>query len=111
MSKPLTNAEKASDRRARKAEQDGNGRLESLFSGRAGGGAEWGSASPGRVLAVIVAMSALGGAVTFGLSRDGGAYMLTLLLDGNRKTDWLPQDGDLDSWLENWEYAIQILAG
>jgi len=110
MSKPLTNAEKRSEGRARRAEADKRSALDELFLGAAANVADWGSASPGAVLEVIVAMSSVGGAVTFGLSRDGGAYMLTFLLDGSRKTDWLPGDGLLDAWLENAAYLIRTLS-
>lgn len=101
MGKPLTNAEKASEKRARKAEKGGGGVLDELFSGPMDKGmADWGNASPQWVMAVITTMQALGGACTFGLSRDEGAHMLTLLVDGNRKTLWFPQGADLDLELE-----------
>lgn len=98
--------EAASERRARKAAKAQGGVLDSIFAARSEGAADWGNASPERLLDVVTAMQGLGGAVTFGLSRDGGAYMLTLLLDGNRKTDWLPQSEDIDAWLEQWVYML-----
>ena len=64
-----------------------------------GGGASWGELDPGRLQAVIVAITTMGGAVTFGLSRDMGAHSLTLLLDGNRKSFWYNGDADLDDEL------------
>ena len=99
-----------SEERAKKARLDARSPLDELFSGDGGGAADWGNASPALVLDIIVAMSSTGGAVTFGLSRDGGAYMLTFLLDGSRKTEWLPQDGALDGWLENAAYLIRTLS-
>jgi hypothetical protein len=67
-------------------------------SGR--GGADWGNADPRWIREVVLYMQMLGGAVTFGLSRDGGAHMLTLLLDGERQTLWYNGDADLDAALE-----------
>ncbi len=70
-------------------------RLESFRSGAGVGSGDWGQAECGPVLALIVAITSLGGAVTFGLSRDGGAHMLTLLLGGDRETLWFNGDADL----------------
>ncbi len=67
-------------------------------SGR--GGADWGSASCAWLQGVIVGITALGGAVIFGLSRDQGAYAVTLLLDDSRETLWFNGDVDLDECLE-----------
>lgn len=75
-------------------------RLEA-FKTRAGqGGADWGSCDPRWMQAVVCEMQRVGGAITFGLSRDGGAHCLTLLLDGNRETLWFNGDADLDVELE-----------
>lgn len=63
---------------------------------RQAGTADWGSAMPEHIAAVVIAATKVGGAVTFGLSRDGGAYMLTLLLDGERATLWFNGDADLE---------------
>jgi hypothetical protein len=51
------------------------------------------------VAAVVVNISILGGAATFGLSRDGGAHMLTLMLNKERETLWYNADEDLDECL------------
>lgn len=72
-----------------------------VFTQRVGGGsADWGGCDPGWLQAVVVAITRLGGAVTFGTSRDGGAYSLTLLLDGERQTLWFNGGADLDAELE-----------
>lgn len=78
-------------------------RLEALLgtgSGEHSAGADWGNADPRWIQAVIVAISAIGGAASFGLSRDGGAYSLTVLLDGDRQTLWFNRSADLDLELE-----------
>ncbi len=62
--------------------------------------AEWASASAERVLTVVDKITAMGGAVTFGMSRDNGAYSLTLMLGKNRKTLWFNGSADLDTELD-----------
>ncbi len=63
------------------------------------GEADWGGCDPQWLLTVLVGITKLGGAITFGLSRDEGAYSLTLLLDGSRETLWFNGDVDLDAEL------------
>lgn len=89
-------------KRSKRGSTDNAGRLAALFGRTEGkvGKAEWASADARWILAVITAVTARGGAVTFGLSRDQGAHMLTLLLDGERETLWFNGDADLDLELE-----------
>lgn len=75
-------------------------RLDAFREGAASGSADWGGCDGGWIQAVIVAVSRMGGAVTFGLSRDGGAHFLTLLLDQDKQTLWFNGDADLDAELE-----------
>lgn len=75
-------------------------RLEA-FAGRAGrGNAEWTSCDPERLQAVVGKITAMGGAVTIGLSRDQGAHFLTLLLDDEKQTLWFNGDADLNTELD-----------
>jgi hypothetical protein len=77
-------------------------RLASLLARTAAGGigkADWGNARPEWVLAVICAVGKMGGLTSFGYSRDGNAYNLTILLDGERETLWFNGDADLDEEL------------
>lgn len=70
-------------------------RLADAFGEKRSDGAvlEWGDVDPRYMAWVVVAVTALGGAATFGRSRDGGALMVTLLLDGERVTTWInPRD-------------------
>lgn len=62
-------------------------------------GAEWASADGELLQGVIDKITGLGGAITIGLSRDNSAYMMTLLLDGERETLWFNGDADLDDEL------------
>ncbi len=75
-------------------------RLEAFANGANSGGAEWDTADCKLILATICAITALGGAITFGLSRDQGAHSLTLMLDGSRKTLWYNGDAVLDDELQ-----------
>lgn len=72
------------------------------FSERAGNSsADWGGCDCSRLQAVVVAITGMGGAITIGLSRDMGAYSMTLLLDGDRQTMWFNGSADLDAELED----------
>ncbi len=75
-------------------------RLDSFAGSHGSGGADWGGCDPGKLQTVVVAINALGGAVTIGLSRDKGAHSLTLLLDGQRQTLWFNGDADLNEELD-----------
>lgn len=75
-------------------------RLQAFASGGETGQADWGNCDPKRVQAVVVGITKVGGAVTFGLSRDLGAHSLTLLLDGSRQTLWFNGGADLDEELD-----------
>ena len=75
-------------------------RLEAFARGRGKGQADWATADAERIQAVILSITAMGGAVTFGLSRDEGAHSLTLLLDGSRETLWFNGDANLDEQLD-----------
>lgn len=65
-----------------------------------GNEASWGECSEQKLQAVIVGITALGGAVTFSLSRDLGAHSLTLLLSPSKKTLWFNGDAELDDELD-----------
>lgn len=64
------------------------------------GKADWSSADPRWIAAVVVAISRVGGLASFGLSRDQGAHSLTILLDGERQTLWFNASADLDVELQ-----------
>lgn len=75
-------------------------RLQAFASGGKTGGGDWGACSPERIQAVVVGITVLGGAVTFGMSRDMGAHSLTLLLDDKKRTLWFNGDAELEDELE-----------
>lgn len=90
---------------------DNAGRLALFGAGRGAGSGDWGTADPRWIAAVVVKITLLGGAVTFGLSRDGGAHMLTLMLDGDRTVLWFNGDADLDAALEGVYAQLETLEG
>lgn len=63
-------------------------------------GGDWGTCDARWIKAVVVSISGMGGAVTFGLTRDMGAHSLTLMLNGNKKTLWFEPGDDLAGKLE-----------
>jgi len=72
-------------------------------------GADWGGVNPDEIAYVVVSAQNLGGAVTFGLSRDGGAYMVTLLLDGDKETLWFNGDADIETELHDVGDALSAM--
>lgn len=95
-----SNAKYGGKRNSKRGSTNNANRLAAFASGSAAGGADWGSASPERIQGVVVEITALGGAVTFGLSRDKGAHSMTLMLDGHRETMWYNGDAVLDDELD-----------
>ena len=77
-------------------------RLKSLLERVSAGGvgkADWGNCRPEWLQAVVCVIAKAGGLVSFGYSRDGNAYNVTILLDGDRETLWFNGDADLDEEL------------
>jgi hypothetical protein len=92
---------KSSNGRGGKRGSVDNSRRLEAFAGRKGKGeADWGGCDSANMLQVVIGITALGGAVTFALSRDQGAYSVTLLLDGEKQSLWFNGDADLDAELE-----------
>lgn len=81
---------------------DNTGRLKKLLAdtGQQTGKADWSSADPRWVAGVVHVVTRVGGAVSFGYSRDGGAYSLSIMLDGDRETLWFNGGADIDTELE-----------
>lgn len=93
--------EEAREKKHKRGSVNNNNRLEAFASGSANAGADWGGCDPERLSSVVVKITGLGGAITFGLSRDGGAHSLTLMLDGSRETLWFNGGADLDDELKS----------
>lgn len=90
----------AGKRKPKRGSVRNDNRLDAFASGTRNGSAEWSGCDSERLQGVVQQITEMGGAITFGLSRDGGAHMLTLLLDDNKKTLWFNGDSDLDSELD-----------
>jgi len=91
---------KVSDRRAAKAESK---RRVSYGQGTV---ADWTSAESQLVVAAIAAISLAGGAIRFGYTRDGGAYAIGILGDGEPYTEYVRPSEDINAYLaalvEQW---------
>lgn len=87
-------------KRSKRGTTNNKGRLEAFGRSSPSSGGDWGGCDPGRLQAVVMGITALGGAVTFGLSRDMGAHSVTLMLDGDRQTLWFNGDAVLDDELD-----------
>lgn len=87
------------DSRRAKAQKKKQNRLAAFDNGDSDAVADWVGCSAETVHALVVGVVALGGAVIFGTSRDGGAHMLSLLLDDNKKTLWFAGDVVLEDKL------------
>jgi len=81
---------------------DNNGRLKRLLTGtgQQTGKADWSAADARWIAGVVHVITRLGGAVSFGYSRDGGAYSVSIMLDGERETLWFNGGADIDAELE-----------
>lgn len=86
------------------------GRLAAFAEGVKNGEGSWNTCHSETMLGVVVAITKLGGAVTFGLSRNGGSHSVTLLLDDNRKTLWFNGDADLTAELAGVQDTLDELA-
>jgi hypothetical protein len=64
------------------------------------GGADYAEADFSFVAGIIIETTRRGGAVSLGLSRDKGAYNVTIFMDGDRRTVWINGDADLNAELE-----------
>jgi hypothetical protein len=90
------------DANKKRGSVDNAGRLKKLLagSGQQTGKADWSAADPRWIAGVVHAVTRLGGAVSFGYSRDMGAYSVSIMLDGERETLWFNGGSDIDAELE-----------
>lgn len=68
--------------------------------GTSGATADWASASADAIKRAIESASAVGGALRFGYSGDGGAYALGCYYDGESWTEFIRPAEDIDDFLE-----------
>lgn len=104
MGNPMREGTGNSGKRGRRGSTNNKRRLDAFRKGVGNAEASWSSCDPKWMQAAVVSITGLGGAITFGLSRDGGAHSATIMLDGERETMWYNGDADLDD-------ALKILVG
>jgi len=103
-------AEKESKSKAsRRGAARNDKRLEAITRRRKSVSVDWLDCDAGRIQAVIHKITAIGGAVTFGTSRDGGASSLTLMLDGERETLWFNAESILDDELAAVAEVLDVM--
>lgn len=100
MSRVRDEQEGASKGTKKRGSTDNASRLAAFARSSNSSGADWGACDPDKLQGVVVAITGLGGAVTIGLSRDGGAHSMTLLLDDSRETLWFNGNADLNVELD-----------
>lgn len=103
MANPRVTAEDHGGRKRSKGRGSVNnaGRLAGLQpSEKQQGSADWGTADPRWLAAVVAAATLRGMIISFKLSRDGGAHGLSLYDNGERADLWFNGDADLDLELE-----------
>jgi hypothetical protein len=66
---------------------------------RAMGVADWESADSDLLKRAVAIVSSRGGALRFGYTRDGGAYAIGILGDGDPYTEYLRPTDDIDEYL------------
>lgn len=98
------------EKKSSRGSTNNKGRLDA-FKKRVGSAtADWGGCNPAKIQGVVVEITSLGGAVTFGLSRDQGSYSVTVMLDNERATVWFNGDADLDQELDDVVGHIQSMS-
>ena len=104
MANPQVSAEEhggKTTRRGKRGSTDNKSRLAGLQRSEVvRGTADWGNAGAEWLQAVITAATLRGLAISFSLSRDGGAHGLLLLDNGERVQLWFNGEADLDRELE-----------
>jgi hypothetical protein len=69
--------------------------------------ADWESLNSTDVLKLIALVTGHGGSITFGYTRDGGAYYLSYFIDGQAEKEYFRPTEDVDKLIlieiESWE--------
>jgi len=88
------------DKKTKRGSVKNSSRLAAFGKAEPIGEASWETCDKKLISAVVLLVTKLGGACTFGLSRDNGAHMLSLLLDDEKKTLWYNGDAVLTDELQ-----------
>jgi len=62
--------------------------------------ADWGSVDAAKLLDAIDAVSRTGAAIRFGYTRDGGAFAIGIVGDGEPYTEYVRPSEDIDLYLD-----------
>ncbi len=85
----------------RKERKNGRGNSES---------ADWGDCDESDILQLIAVVTGLGGTITFGYTRDGGAYYLSYFMDGEALKVFIRPTEDVElaikSEIDEWKEEI-----
>lgn len=85
-------------------------RLEGLGNNaRQEGSADYRTVSLSLLCGIVLETTARGGLCSFGLSRDRGAYQITILLDGDKRVIWISGSEDVDAELEKIVHFMAAL--
>jgi hypothetical protein len=94
------NNQKVGKTNSKRGSVKNDNRLAAFAAARGNEIAGWGECSSDKLQGVILGITALGGAVTFGLSRNRGSHFIALMLDDSRETLWFNGDVNLDDALD-----------
>jgi len=70
---------------------------------------DWGTVDSERIVALISAVASQGGLCSFGYTRDTGAYTVTVIMDGERYTDYCRATEDVGQFLDDLREDYQDL--
>lgn len=68
-------------------------------AGGVGTPADWAGVEAALLLEAVAAVTATGGAIRFGYTRDMGAYAIGFYEDGDSQTEYVPPSEDMSLWL------------
>lgn len=69
--------------------------------------AEWGDCEPSKLVAAVSAVAKAGCAIRFGYTRDGGAFAIGIVGDGEPYTDYVRPSEDIDLYLEGLKFDFE----
>lgn len=90
---------KKDDKRRAAFERRANGKPRST----GGQIADWAGADGAQLGRTVAAITKTGDAIRFGYTRDGGAYSVALLHNGENHTDYIPPSDDINEYLKGLE--------
>jgi len=70
---------------------------------------DWGTVDAERIIALISTVTSQNGLCSFGYTRDSGAYTVTVIMDGERYTDYCRSTEDVGGFLDNLREDYQDL--